>query len=45
MKFNEVEQGTDCEMVAENYISITPIHFDLTHFKALETLREWNIEF
>ncbi len=45
MKFNEVEQGTDCEMVAENYISITPIHFDLTNFKALETLREWNIEF
>lgn len=45
MKFNEVEQGTDCEMVAKNYISITPIHFDLTHFQAIATLREWNIEF
>ena len=45
MKFNEVEEGTDCEMVAENYISITPIHFDLTHFKTLETLREWKFEF
>lgn len=45
MKFNEVEEGTDCEMVEENFISITPIHFDLTHFKALESLREWKIEF
>ena len=45
MKFNEVDKGTDCEMVAENYISITPIHFDLTHYQTLETLREWNIDF
>ncbi|NIQ00522.1 MAG: 5'/3'-nucleotidase SurE [Nitrospinaceae bacterium] len=45
MKFDEVEKGTDCEMVAENYISVTPIHFDLTHFKTLDDLREWKIDF
>ena len=45
MKFDEVEKGTDCEMVAEEYISVTPIHFDLTHFQALEKLKSWNIDF
>ena len=45
MKFDEVEKGTDCEMVEEGYISVTPIHFDLTHFQALETLRDWKINF
>ena len=43
MKLNEVEEGTDCEMVAKNYISVTPIHYDLTHKKSLETIRGWNI--
>ena len=45
MKFDEVEKGTDCEMVEEGYISVTPIHFDLTHFQALETLKEWDLDF
>jgi len=45
MTFNEAEPGTDAEMVAENYISITPIHFDLTNFPALEKLKEWKIDF
>ena len=45
MKFDEVEKGTDCEMVAEEYISVTPIHFDLTHFQALENLKGWDINF
>jgi 5'-nucleotidase len=45
MKFDEVEKGTDCEMVEEHYISVTPIHFDLTHFKALESLKEWDLDF
>ena len=45
MEMNEVEEGTDCELVAKNYISITPIHYDLTHFKSVEALKEWNIKF
>lgn len=45
MKFAEVDKGTDCEMVKEHYISVTPIHFDLTHYQALETLKEWDLDF
>ena len=45
MEMNEAEEGTDCELVDRNYISITPIHYDLTHFKSIETLKEWDIKF
>lgn len=45
MEMNEVEEGTDCEMVDKNYISVTPIHYDLTHHKSVESLKEWDIEF
>lgn len=44
MKIDEVDDGTDCEMVSKNYISITPIHYDLTHFKALEQLQQWDVQ-
>lgn len=43
MRFNEVDEGTDCEMVSKNYISITPIHYDLTHFQTIDGLKEWKI--
>ena len=45
MRFNEVEEGTDTEMVSKNYISITPIHFDLTNFKAMDLLKEWDLPY
>ncbi len=45
MRFDEVDPGTDCVMVNQNYISITPIHFDLTHYAILDRLKEWNIRF
>lgn len=45
LRFNESVEGTDTEMVANNYISITPIHYDLTDFKALEELKGWDITF
>ena len=45
MVLSESEEGTDCEMVNENYVSITPIHYDLTHYPMLETLKEWDIEY
>jgi len=43
MAFSEVDKETDAEMVSQNYVSVTPIHYDLTHFKTLERLKEWNI--
>jgi 5'-nucleotidase len=45
MRFMESVDGTDTEMVAKNYISITPIHYDLTDFKAMEQLQDWKIPF
>ncbi|SVE22839.1 uncharacterized protein METZ01_LOCUS475693, partial [marine metagenome] len=29
--------------VSNNYISITPIHFDLTSYKTIDELKNWNI--
>jgi 5'-nucleotidase len=45
MHINESVEGTDTEMVAKNYISITPIHFDLTDYKTLADLKDWDIPF
>jgi len=43
MRFDEVEEGADCVMVAKNYISVTPIHFDLTHQPSIERIKGWNL--
>jgi len=45
MAFMEVEPGTDCEMVQEGYISVTPIHYDLTRHDALDRIKDWKLEF
>ncbi len=45
LRFDESEPGTDSEMLAENYIAITPIHYDLTNFTALESLKQWKLDF
>jgi len=34
--------GSDLEAVGQNYISITPIHLDLTNYVSLRTLKRWN---
>ncbi|MCL5111032.1 MAG: 5'/3'-nucleotidase SurE [Chloroflexi bacterium] len=38
------ERGTDLWAVAENRISITPIHLDLTNYRLLATLRRWQLQ-
>ncbi len=35
------EPGTDFEAIAEGWISITPLHFDLMSHEALDQLRGW----
>jgi 5'-nucleotidase len=40
---DESEIGTDIAAVSQGKISITPIHMDLTDYKTMEGLREWNI--
>jgi len=44
MLFEEADDGADCVMVAKKYISVAPIHFDLTHYPSLEKLKDWKFE-
>ena len=44
MLFEETEEGADCVMIAKKYVSIAPIHFDLTHYPSLDKLKDWKIE-
>jgi 5'-nucleotidase len=39
-----LEAGTDLEAVAEGYVSITPIHLDMTEHALLTELRSWEAE-
>jgi len=45
-ELTDSEEGTDIDSTAvkEGYVSITPIHYDLTDEKLLEQLRDWNFE-
>ena len=41
---DELEEGTDVKAIADDKISVTPVHLDLTGYPALEQLREWKLE-
>jgi 5'-nucleotidase len=34
-------QGSDCEVLDQGYISITPFRIDLTQYDYMETLANW----
>ena len=38
------EDGTDLWALANNYVSITPLHLDMTEYKMIEQLRQWGLE-
>lgn len=40
----ETAEGTDTHAIGDNYITVTPIHLDLTAHAFLKDLRDWNIE-
>ncbi len=40
----DLTEGTDTAAVANGYISVTPVHFDLTNQSWLETLRGWQLD-
>lgn len=40
----ESENDVDDVAVRNNYVAITPLQFDLTHYQLLEELKKWNIE-
>jgi 5'/3'-nucleotidase len=37
-------EDSDHQAVAEGYISITPLHMDLTNYSLIETVRGWSLE-
>ena len=39
------EDGTDVAAILDGYVSITPIHLDLTNHRLLDKLREWDLRF
>jgi 5'-nucleotidase len=40
---DEMEEGTDVKAVADDKVSITPIHMDLTNYSVMEQLQNWDI--
>lgn len=36
--------GTDINAVNDGYVSVTPLHLDLTNYAAFERLRQWGME-
>jgi len=40
----EGDGDTDVDAVKNNYVSVSPIHFDLTNYKVLDTVRSWGFE-
>lgn len=41
---DELENGTDVNAIAQNKVSVTPVHLDLTGYPALKGLAGWGIE-
>jgi len=41
---DDLEEGTDVKAIADDKVSVTPVHLDLTGYPALEDLRTWGIE-
>ena len=37
------KEGTDFNAVGAGHVSVTPLHLDLTNYRALETLSKWNL--
>lgn len=45
MKILDNDLEFDQTAIGENYISITPVHYDLTDYNMFEELKNWNIKF
>jgi 5'-nucleotidase len=39
-----MDEGTDTAAIANDFISVTPIHYDLTHPRWIEELHSWNLD-
>ena len=43
LSFKQLE-GTDFHAVHHGYISVTPLHLDLTNYAAMDRLRQWHLD-
>ena len=41
---NEGQAGTDAQALASGYVSVTPVHYDMTHYASLERLQDWRLD-
>ena len=39
------DKNVDDRALEDKFITITPVHYDLTHYPSIEALNSWNIEF
>ncbi len=39
------DANSDFQTVADGYISVTPLHLDMTNYRVLEEFSEWNADF
>ncbi len=44
IELTDRREGSDLDALERGYVTLTPIHFDLTHAPSLETLRGWNLD-
>jgi 5'-nucleotidase len=42
---SEGDKGTDVAAIADGFVSVTPIHMDMTNHRLLERLRSWDLRF
>jgi 5'-nucleotidase len=35
------EEGTDLEAISHGYVSVTPLHMDMTQHRLLDSIRRW----
>jgi len=40
----ELDDNVDDRAILNNKVSITPVHYDLTYYPFIETLKNWNLE-
>lgn len=44
LPLDELEEGTDVKAIADDKVSVTPIHLDLTSYPALDIVEKWDFD-